>query len=159
MHRAPWERGSSLEERARQHPDFAKWDEAANERDGDLAPEYDAAEDAMERTSSPEEEACMTWAMIYWIERVLEGDANGYDNEGDHIRRAKQLASKYGIDEGIALAIFNSAADKIGSFAADARINSRDTYAFQDEMRREGENLVEKLRSQERELFDRRAAA
>lgn len=159
MHRDPWGRGPSLEERARQHPEFAKWDEVANERDGDLAPEYEAAEDAMEKTSSPEEEACATWARIYWIERVLEGNANGYDNEGDHIRRSKQLASKYGIDEGTALAIFNRTADEIGSLAADSRIKSRDSYAFQDEMHRQGENLVEKLRLQERELFDRRAAA
>jgi len=83
---------SSLEERARQHPDYAKWEAIA------AAEEAVNPEDALEhRAVSPEELAYMS-AKIYWLRRATEQDVSGFGSIGEHKQRAQAFARQYGLD-------------------------------------------------------------
>jgi hypothetical protein len=82
----------SLETRAQQHPDFAKWEALASEVES-VNPE-----DALEhRATSPEELAFMS-AKIYWLRRAAEQDASGFGTSGQHKQRAQAFAKQYGLD-------------------------------------------------------------
>lgn len=86
------EKQGSVEEKAKQHPDFAKWEALASEV------ETSDPEDALEhRAVSPEELAFMS-AKIYWLRRATEQDVSGFGSTGEHKQRALVIARQYGID-------------------------------------------------------------
>jgi len=101
---------SSLEEKAKQHPDYARWEALAAQAEGR------SLEDALEhRAVSPEDLAFMS-AKLHFFRRATQQDMSGFGATGEHRRRAQDLARQIGLPVNDVEKIFEEAEAEVDAF-------------------------------------------
>lgn len=84
-----------LADRAKQLPDYDKWEALAREAEGEENPEDALAE---EHRAESNADRLYTAARLYWLRRGIGEDAQGFDAFGEHLRKPQELAKIYGVE-------------------------------------------------------------
>ncbi len=113
---APQER-KTLEEMARGHPEYDKWQAVLREVD------RDQPEDALspEHRAVSSEEILYKEAKLFWLRRGLGVDAEGFQQEGEHRKKPQELAKMYGVSIPEAEEIMDEARKDAESFLSSKR--------------------------------------
>ena len=100
-HRTSKKSGSSIEDLAKAHPDYAKWDALAGDADATSTEDALHPEHRVESSEDMARQLMRNEAMMYWLPRGISGDTNAY-GWGSHRERAieliAELKGKYGVD-------------------------------------------------------------
>ena len=99
----------SLEQRAKQHPEFAKWEALAG------VTEATNPEDAMEHLAKTPEERAFLRAKLYWLQRALGQDESGFRDTGQYRQRARYLADRLNLQVAEVEKIYEDAREEVDS--------------------------------------------
>lgn len=146
---------TSLEEAAKSHPDYAKFEALLNEVD------KPSEEDALEHVETAYPEALASaMSELYWYQKLSGKDATDFGNSGNHDKKPIEFAHECGISVDEARQIFIDARHKVEDAVKKIKRNHRlsetaDTFfLLKDETSQEIEMLreeVSQLRKQLRE--------
>ncbi|MFA4955020.1 MAG: hypothetical protein WC641_06955 [Patescibacteria group bacterium] len=102
----------SLEKRAREHPEYAKWEERLEKVTAS------SAEDAMEHLETAPADKLLMEAKLHFFRAAIGSDVWGFSGTGEHLRKPQELAKKYGLDVNTAEQLVQNARQEVENFAS-----------------------------------------
>ena len=79
----------SVEKRAQAHPDYQKWEQAAQ------GAESSKPDDAMEHLEDLTDDPLYLSAKAYWFRRTIGKDVSGFGLTGEHLKKVQELAARF----------------------------------------------------------------
>ena len=132
----PKSQAGRLEDRVKDHPDFAKWEAIASEV------EFENPEDALaeEHRDTSNEEKLSIEARLYWLRRGIGEDAQGFSQVGEHLKKPQELAKVFGVEVSVATDILTDTHAEVEAWLAE---QARKTNF--DGMKRSAEREIDRL--------------